>query len=69
MWLMSPMNRLRDAPRRTGQPKPVKEREVLQQAQVVRLGLAEADAGIDDDALARDAEGDQRLDALPASQS
>jgi hypothetical protein len=43
----------------------VKERKVLQQAQVMRLRLAEADAGIDDDAPARDAKGDERLDPLP----
>ena len=49
------MKRLREAPKRIAQPSPCRMREAADQREIVRDGLAEADAGIDQDAGARDA--------------
>ena len=49
------MKLLREAPSSTAQPRPWKMVKDAEQGQVVGQRLAEADAGVDDQALARNA--------------
>jgi len=54
---------LREKPRRSGRPRAWKSALAAEELEVVLDGLAEAEAGIDDDALRRDAGGPGDADA------
>ena len=62
--VIAPSVDLRDQPASTGRPSAANPVEAAQQLEIVRHGLAEAEARVDDDALARDAARLRRRDAL-----
>ena len=58
------MKRLREAPTRSGHPKPMQQAEIGEEREIVRHGLAEADSRVGGDARGLDASGARRGDAL-----